>query len=535
MKSDDLSAKTKKELLEMARKLQIAGRSTMSKDQLAGAIRRSGPKQPQRPRPAREKTERPKSARPRIEPARSDRDRRRERAKPPRREAPEIDPAMKLSRVEEVRSSSPGRRSRGRAHAKRRGDGRVHPERGRGDRSQDRQDPRRSAPPKGRASRGRDRDRDRDRDRRSDRRSDRHSDRRRERFGDRRDRGDSRGRPRDVTLDERALQAREHLRRTGEARRESVYTPQFQNRKRGRRTESSRRPSNPERGGRREASPAPRAERAHRPSVSAVESLPEKYGVDRLALMVRDPYWLHAYWEVTPRSLRRARESLGEGWDGHRWILRVHVYPGGEPRASADHFDVALNPDARNWYLRVPHPSSAYEGSIGLLARDGTYYPLARSERVRTPGTEVEETADLHWDLHAETEVAAPATDRIGRELPSSESVLGFGASETLQSGEAPSSGDVTRPPGEGDVRFTAEAELILYGSTEPDARLTIQGKPVALRRDGTFTVRFQLPDGLQRIPCSATSADGRVRRTIDLVVERRTDFRTEGPEDAGR
>ena len=52
---------------------------------------------------------------------------------------------------------------------------------------------------------------------------------------------------------------------------------------------------------------------------------------------------------------------------------------------------------------------------------------------------------------------------------------------------------------------------------------MTLQGEPVQLRADGTFTVRFSLPDSRQIIPAVAASADGIEERTIVLAVERNT------------
>ena len=43
------------------------------------------------------------------------------------------------------------------------------------------------------------------------------------------------------------------------------------------------------------------------------------------------------------------------------------------------------------------------------------------------------------------------------------------------------------------------------------------------LRPDGTFTMRFSLPDSRQIIPATASSADGVEERTIVLAVERNT------------
>ena len=70
---------------------------------------------------------------------------------------------------------------------------------------------------------------------------------------------------------------------------------------------------------------------------------------------------------------------------------------------------------------------------------------------------------------------------------------------------------------------FQLDAELIVYGATDPKARVTLQGEPVKLRSDGTFTMRFSLPDSRQIIPAHAVSADGIEERTIILAVERNT------------
>ncbi|MFN5289211.1 MAG: DUF4912 domain-containing protein, partial [Planctomycetia bacterium] len=70
---------------------------------------------------------------------------------------------------------------------------------------------------------------------------------------------------------------------------------------------------------------------------------------------------------------------------------------------------------------------------------------------------------------------------------------------------------------------FQVDAELIVYGSTEPNSRVTLQGEPVKLRPDGTFTMRFSLPDSRQIIPAVAVSPDGVEERTIILAVERNT------------
>jgi hypothetical protein len=70
---------------------------------------------------------------------------------------------------------------------------------------------------------------------------------------------------------------------------------------------------------------------------------------------------------------------------------------------------------------------------------------------------------------------------------------------------------------------LAVNTELIVYGATEPDARVLVQGKEISLRPDGTFSLRFALPDGKQTIPVEATSGDGDEKRTITPVVNRET------------
>jgi len=70
---------------------------------------------------------------------------------------------------------------------------------------------------------------------------------------------------------------------------------------------------------------------------------------------------------------------------------------------------------------------------------------------------------------------------------------------------------------------FVLDCELIVYGATEPDAKVSVQGRQIKLRPDGTFTLRFALPDGKQVIPVKAVSSDEIEERTITPIVSRET------------
>src|SRR5262249_48081533 len=44
---------------------------------------------------------------------------------------------------------------------------------------------------------------------------------------------------------------------------------------------------------------------------------------DRIIAMVRDPYWLHVYWELSRSTYARAQAALGQEWHTARPILRL--------------------------------------------------------------------------------------------------------------------------------------------------------------------------------------------------------------------
>ena len=67
------------------------------------------------------------------------------------------------------------------------------------------------------------------------------------------------------------------------------------------------------------------------------------------------------------------------------------------------------------------------------------------------------------------------------------------------------------------------DAELIVFGNSDPTSSVTIKGEPVKLSRDGSFTVRMDLADRRMVLPCVSTTADGRQQRTVVVAIERNT------------
>jgi len=257
--------------------------------------------------------------------------------------------------------------------------------------------------------------------------------------------------------------------------------------------------------------------------------LPAEYGETLLALMARDPEWVFAYWEVAQRD--RERYNVGEG----SLTLRLYDVSGIEfTGANAlAYYDTTVG-SATNWYLRLPATERHWVADLGVIARDGKFVTIARSNVVSPPRNNVspldpeEEWMTVETDFERIFELSggrvarggaseqAAAKKRVQFEWPRLEM-----GSEALASGALMKAGGFAAP-GRG-FRLVVNAELIIYGATEPDARVTIQGHPLRLNPDGTFRLRLALPDGSQEIPVKAVRSDGEEEREITPIVTRET------------
>jgi len=66
-------------------------------------------------------------------------------------------------------------------------------------------------------------------------------------------------------------------------------------------------------------------------------------------------------------------------------------------------------------------------------------------------------------------------------------------------------------------------AEVIFYGGTHPEAKVTVAGQPIQLQPDGTFRYHFIFPDRDFEIPIVAVSPDGKETRSATLFFRRET------------
>ncbi|MBI5026781.1 MAG: DUF4912 domain-containing protein [Nitrospirae bacterium] len=113
--------------------------------------------------------------------------------------------------------------------------------------------------------------------------------------------------------------------------------------------------------------------------------LPREYGENRMALLPRDPRWLFTYWEVRDDTLKDFNKRL----PGANLDLRVYDITGTDIVRPNRFFDIGIYERIGNWYINVDQPNMEYIAEIGLLASDGRFLPIIRSNRVLTPRDEL--------------------------------------------------------------------------------------------------------------------------------------------------
>ncbi|MFN6516123.1 MAG: DUF4912 domain-containing protein [Nostoc sp. CreGUA01] len=312
--------------------------------------------------------------------------------------------------------------------------------------------------------------------------------------------------------------------------------------------------------------------------------LPSGYGESRIVLLPRDPQWAYTYWDVPNEHKEELRRQGGQ-----QLALRIYDVTDINIDFQSPHSIQEYPADelAREWYLPVPVSDRDYVIDIGYRAADGRWLVLARSARVHIPPVypsdwieDVFITVNFEEDLRGKTqyELVPPAkkvatAGANGGGNPIYDQIFGLAESAEAQRvagslfGSMQQAGSVRPeqaissyifPSGVGmwavptasgltmsgvgmsGVGFSAsavpvrprkfwliaDAELIVYGATEPDATVTIGGRPIQLNPDGTFRFQMSFQDGLIDYPIVAVAADGEQTRSIQMKFNRETPSR---------
>ena len=314
--------------------------------------------------------------------------------------------------------------------------------------------------------------------------------------------------------------------------------------------------------------------------------LPESYDTRQLFLTARDPRWLYAHWDFSAAQLSKYNALSADGHlllrlyrntaDGPP-LLQIHLHPesrhwfvpapyaGAKYVATLGYFDAAKKwaELARSAATLTP-PDSVSDDTAVRFATIPADVPLAQllstvqtAVRENVPLAEAvrELRADGNSSLPEPEQIAGPwtaaqekalaeivrldparriwiasleVTELIRRQLEHEVSSIGA-AQLGLPFSPAAAFGGVASPSGRLERQrgfwFNVNAELIIYGSTEPDAAVTIGERQIRLRRDGSFSFRFALPDGHYELPVAARSADGAEERQAELKFSRASQY----------
>ncbi len=331
--------------------------------------------------------------------------------------------------------------------------------------------------------------------------------------------------------------------------------------------------------------PTPSA--AQVPRVEDSGELPEAYGTRQLFLTARDPHWLYARWDLTREQQRKYNAMSADRHLVLRIFVddakgepfsQIHVHPesnhwfahvanaGTKYLAELGYYNAdgkwtGISMSGATWTPpdAMSEDTSAQFATIPVEVPFAKLIELARTavreniplaeviQQLRLAGIKIAETHAKSWTPEQELALASiismdkvrrvwmgsiEITELIRRQLQqelSSMSASQF-AIPTSPVGGISSFSSVSSPFGARERRqgfwFNVNAELIIYGATEPDAEVSIGGRVIKLRGDGTFSYRFSLPDGVYDLPAVAVSADRTDGRAAELKFSRSTDYR---------
>jgi hypothetical protein len=282
---------------------------------------------------------------------------------------------------------------------------------------------------------------------------------------------------------------------------------------------------------------------------------------------------MRAHWDLTSEQQRHYNALSASG----HLVLRLYF----EPPAGSPTAELHLHPDSSHWFIHVAQAGRRYAAELGYYQADRQWRALAISDTVQTPPETLaqEKTvrfATIPWERRPGSEdtpssrpatpAPMPAPPFVTRQVrfetagpssplppaaalppelkrPADSSSVPCHQAERGISSQTPiqlefvapvlvslSSPIEAGPPEEKAFWLNINAELIIYGATAPDAQVSLAGRPIRLRPDGTFSYRFALPDGKYELAVSALSPQGELRQA-ELSFSRDTRYQGEvGP-----
>lgn len=128
--------------------------------------------------------------------------------------------------------------------------------------------------------------------------------------------------------------------------------------------------------------------------------LPRTYGVDRIVLMVRDPYWLFAYWEVSATKQEEFNQQYGPtAWSTTQPVLRIYDVTGIDFNGynARSYIDIQVSDQVDNWHIYIGKPEHSFCVDLGRKFPDGRFVTILRSNVVVTPRDNLSDLLDEEW------------------------------------------------------------------------------------------------------------------------------------------
>ncbi|MDD5422310.1 MAG: DUF4912 domain-containing protein, partial [Candidatus Omnitrophica bacterium] len=199
---------------------------------------------------------------------------------------------------------------------------------------------------------------------------------------------------------------------------------------------------------------------------------PQGYGDNKIVLLVRDPWWVFTYWEIGKAKEDEAVRKIEASGDSiAKSVLRVYdvtdvSFNGKNARS---YFDIELRGLATSWYINVGSPDRAWIVDIGIVTKKGSFYPLARSNMVKTPRFGMSDQLDAEWMVPEEEYwkmFGLSGGFGVGKGSLEVREMIKKRLEEQISSGGISSAASFYRKPGERKFWLVVNCELIVYGAT---------------------------------------------------------------------
>ncbi|NMB46981.1 MAG: DUF4912 domain-containing protein [Firmicutes bacterium] len=260
----------------------------------------------------------------------------------------------------------------------------------------------------------------------------------------------------------------------------------------------------------------------------AYQEVPTRYGEDYVVLLPRDPAWIFAYWEITPQAWSETKGGLHD--HECQTVLRVYELDH-EKHEPQGHFDILVHPFSQAWHIQTGKLGGVFQAAIGIRTPKGTFREITRSNIVTTPRGNISPKVDEQWltveEFYWLSHYQQPGHSPMKWQERREGRITALGAYPTSPGVFSPMAGFGVVLPTEQALEkqpffLEVQTELILHGQTTPGAMVTVGGEAIALRPDGSFSLRFALPDGTFCLPVRAIAPD-KQEQIITPLVSRQT------------